>query len=69
MRHISFFAALLPSLLTAQNHQQFSFNGPVILIHGGAGGIERQYYTDEQVAEYDSALRAVLRVGLRYADL
>jgi len=63
MRHLLFFAALLPSLLTAQNHQQFSFDGPVILIHGGAGGIERKYYTDEQIEEYDSALQAVLKVG------
>ena len=59
----SFFAALLPSLLTAQNHQTFKFDGPVILIHGGAGGIERKYYNDEQIAEYDSALQAVLKVG------
>ena len=63
MRHLLFFAALLPSLLTAQNHQTFKFDGPVILIHGGAGGIERKYYNDEQIAEYDSALQAVLKVG------
>ena len=64
MRSIFLFVALLPSLLIGQNHQQFSFNGgPVILIHGGAGGIERKYYTDEQIAEYDSALQAVLKVG------
>ncbi|MGA0196047.1 MAG: isoaspartyl peptidase/L-asparaginase, partial [Schleiferiaceae bacterium] len=63
MRYLLFFAALLPSLLTAQNHQTFKFDGPVILIHGGAGGIERKYYNDEQIAEYDSALQAVLKVG------
>ena len=28
----------------------FKFDGPAILIHGGAGGIERKYYTDEQIA-------------------
>jgi len=63
MKYLLFFAALLPSLLTAQNHQTFKFDGPVILIHGGAGGIERKYYNDEQIAEYDSALQAVLKVG------
>ena len=63
MRHLLFFAAFLPSLLTAQNHQTFKFDGPVILVHGGAGGIERKYYNDEQIAEYDSALQAVLKVG------
>lgn len=63
MRYLLFFAALLPSLLTAQNHQTFKFDGPVILIHGGAGGIERKYYNDEQIAEYDFALQAVLKVG------
>ena len=63
MRHLLFFAAFLPFLLTAQNHQTFKFDGPVILIHGGAGGIERKYYNDEQIAEYDSALQAVLKVG------
>ena len=63
MRHFLFLAAFLPSLLTAQNHQQFKFDGPAIVIHGGAGGIERKYYNDEQIAEYDSALQAVLKVG------
>jgi len=63
MKYLLFFVALLPSLLTAQNHQTFKFDGPVILIHGGAGGIERKYYNDEQIAEYDSALQAVLKVG------
>ncbi len=63
MRHILFFTALLPSLLTAQNHQFFKFDGPVILIHGGAGGIDHKYYNDEQIAEYDSALKAVIKVG------
>ena len=63
MRHLLFFAAFLPFLVTAQNHQTFKFDGPVILIHGGAGGIERKYYNDKQISEYDSALQAVLKVG------
>ncbi|HBK20044.1 MAG TPA: beta-aspartyl-peptidase, partial [Cryomorphaceae bacterium] len=53
----------LPFFSNGQNHQQFKFDGPAIVIHGGAGGIERKYYTDEQIAEYDSALNAVLKVG------
>ena len=53
----------MPMWSFGQNHQVFSFDGPVILIHGGAGGIERKYYIDEQIAEYDSALQAVLKVG------
>ena len=40
----------LPFFSVGQNHQQFQFDGPAILIHGGAGGIERKYYTDEQIA-------------------
>ena len=35
---LSFLALLLGFVLTAQNHQTFEFDGPVILIHGGAGG-------------------------------
>ena len=53
----------LPFFSVGQNHQQFQFDGPAILIHGGAGGIERKYYTDEQIASYDSALRVVLQSG------
>ena len=53
----------LPFFSIGQNHQQFQFSGPAIVIHGGAGGIERKYYTEEQIAAYDSALRAVLKVG------
>ena len=53
----------LPFFSIGQNHQQFQFSGPAIVIHGGAGGIERKYYADEQIAAYDSALRAVLKVG------
>ena len=63
MKNLLITFCLVPIFLTAQNHQQFSFSGPVILIHGGAGGIERKYYTDEQIEEYDSALQAVLKVG------
>ena len=54
---------VLPFFLNGQNHQQFQFDGPAILIHGGAGGIERKYYTEEQIASYDSALRVVLQSG------
>ena len=56
-----FFAFPLASI--AQNHEQFAFDGPAIVIHGGAGGIERKYYTEEQIASYDSSLRVVLNAG------
>ena len=29
----------------------------------GVGGIDHKYYNDEQIAEYDSALKAVIKVG------
>ena len=58
----------LPFFSVGQNHQQFQFDGPAILIHGGAGGIERKYYTDEQIATYDSALRVVLQSGYALLD-
>ena len=63
MRFLTILLAL-PFFAFGQNHQQFKFDGPAIVIHGGAGGIERKYYTDEQIAEYDSALQAVLKVGI-----
>ena len=62
MRFLTILLAL-PFFAFGQNHQQFKFDGPAIVIHGGAGGIERKYYNDEQIAEYDSALQAVLKVG------
>ena len=58
----------LPFFSVGQNHQQFQFDGPAILIHGGAGAIERKYYTDEQIAAYDSALRVVLQSGYALLD-
>lgn len=57
-----------PFIAIGQNHQQFQFDGPAILIHGGAGGIERKYYTDEQIAAYDSSLRVVLQSGYALLD-
>ena len=59
---------VLPFFSNGQNHQQFQFDGPAILIHGGAGGIERKYYTDEQIASYDFALRVVLQSGYGMLD-
>ena len=41
-----FLLLAFPFIAIGQNHQQFQFDGPAILIHGGAGGIERKYYTD-----------------------
>ena len=58
----------LPFFVNGQNHEQFQFDGAAILIHGGAGGIERKYYTDEQVASYDSSLRVVLNVGYKLLE-
>ncbi|MDA0741821.1 MAG: isoaspartyl peptidase/L-asparaginase [Bacteroidetes bacterium] len=63
-----FLLLVFPFFSIGQNHQQFQFDGPAILIHGGAGGIERKYYTDEQMASYDSALRVVLQSGYALLD-
>ena len=63
-----FLLLALPFFAIGQNHQQFQFDGPAILIHGGAGGIERKYYTDKQIASYDSALRVVLETGYAMLD-
>ena len=63
-----FLLLAFPFIAIGQNHQQFQFEGPAILIHGGAGGIERKYYTDEQIAAYDSALRVVLQSGYALLD-
>ena len=54
----------LPFFSVGQNHQQFQFDGPAILIHGGAGGIERKYYTDEQIALLRLRLTCGVAVGL-----
>ena len=67
MRFLKLFIAL-PFFVIGQNHEQFQFDGPAILIHGGAGGIERKYYTDEQIASYDSSLRVVLNAGYTLLD-
>ncbi len=63
-----FLLLAFPFIAVGQNHQQFQFDGPAILIHGGAGGIERKYYTDEQIAAYDSSLRVVLQSGYALLD-
>ena len=49
MRFLTILLAL-PFFAFGQNHQQFKFDGPAIVIHGGAGGIGRKYYNDEQIA-------------------
>ena len=67
MRFLKLFIAL-PFFVIGQNHEQFQFDGPAILIHGGAGGIERKYYTNEQIASYDSSLRVVLNAGYTLLD-
>lgn len=67
MRFLLLFLAV-PLALLAQNHEQFVFDGSAIVIHGGAGGIERKYYTEEQIASYDSSLRVVLNAGYAMLD-
>ncbi len=62
MRFLTILLAL-PFFALGQNHEQFVFDGPAIVIHGGAGGIERAYYTDAQITSYDSSLRIVLKAG------
>lgn len=59
---VQFFTFFL-SLAYSQGHKSFHFDGSAILIHGGAGGIERKYYNEKQILEYDSALQAVLKRG------
>lgn len=59
---VQFFTFFL-SLAYSQGHKSFHFDGSAILIHGGAGGIERKYYNEEQILEYDSVLQAVLKEG------
>lgn len=63
MKRLLLLLYFLPFLLWSQGHTSFSFEGPVILIHGGAGGIKKEYYSAEQIAEYDAALKAVLSQG------
>ena len=53
--------------LFAQGQRNFHFDGPAILIHGGAGTIKRDYLSEEKAAEYHEALEAVLSIG--YAAL
>jgi L-asparaginase / beta-aspartyl-peptidase len=60
---VVFFLSLFTSIGYSQGQQNFHFDGSAILIHGGAGGIERKYYNDEQIVAYDSALQAVLKEG------
>lgn len=54
---------LITTTLYGQGQRNFHFDGPAILIHGGAGTIKREYLSEEKAAEYQRALQAVLNEG------
>lgn len=64
LKHLSFcLFTLSASSLFAQGQRNFKFEGPAILIHGGAGTIKREYLSEEKAVEYHEALNAVLSTG------
>ena len=58
-----FISAFCVSSLLAQGQRNFQFEGPAILIHGGAGTIKREYLSEQKAAEYHEALDVVLSIG------
>lgn len=54
---------LITTSVFGQGQRTFHFDGPAVLIHGGAGTIKRAYLSKEKAEEYQAALQSVLDMG------
>jgi L-asparaginase / beta-aspartyl-peptidase len=51
-------------LLSCETKQPPKVNSWAIALHGGAGAMARDNYTDEQVAQYETELNTALEIGI-----
>ena len=65
---VLFLLACNPEVSAPENATPRQAIKPVLVIHGGAGSIERKYFTDEQITEYENALEKALNVGYKILE-
>jgi beta-aspartyl-peptidase (threonine type) len=65
---INCIATLLLFLIGCSNTQTKTQNTWAIALHGGAGGMVPEDYTDEEVAAYKSELNAALDIGIKILE-
>ncbi len=62
------FSSCNPSSSSVENSESVLENTPVIVIHGGAGTIKREYFSTEKEALYKAHLQEVLDFGYTLLD-
>lgn len=50
-------------LASCQNNSNVKVNDWAIALHGGAGAMSRENYTEEQITQYETELAAALQIG------
>lgn len=63
-----FSITLLTSCSETQSSTTNSSKDFAIVIHGGAGGIKREYFTEEQIVAYEEKLEEALDAGYQILD-
>lgn len=63
-RILHFFLILLISFSSCQVRERHQVNSWAIALHGGAGAMTPDDYTEEQVEEYKAELNAALQIGV-----